>query len=67
MAITQAKQSKMDFVRFDSSLREENPGEVAEMESVVAAWEEDHSCLDPYRLPKSSELQHFAVILEPPD
>ena len=57
----------MDFVRFDSSLREENPGEVAEMESVVAAWEEDHSCLDPYRLPKSSELQHFAVILEPPD
>jgi len=49
---TQANQTWVDFVRFDS---EENAGDVAEMERIIAAWEEDHSCPDLYCLPKSSE------------
>jgi hypothetical protein len=55
LAITQAKQSKDNFVKFDASLREDNLAEIIEMEKDLAAWEEDKSCCDPYRLPKSSE------------
>jgi Kyakuja-Dileera-Zisupton transposase len=55
VAITQANRSKKDFTLFDASLREENPEEVAKAERDLAAWNEDHSCPDPYRLPKSSE------------
>lgn len=56
LATTQTDEMKKDFVKFDASLREENPTEVATMESDLATWEADHSSrLDPYHLPKSSK------------
>jgi hypothetical protein len=56
LATTQTDETKKDFVKFDASLRKENPTEVATMESDLAAWEADHlSRPDPYRLPKSSK------------
>jgi hypothetical protein len=56
LATTQANETKEDFIKFDRSLREENPTEVATMESDLATWEADHSSRpDPYRLPKSSK------------
>jgi hypothetical protein len=56
LATTQTDEMKKDFVKFDASLREENPTEVATMESDLATWEADHSSRpDPYHLPKSSK------------
>lgn len=55
LAIPQAKQSREDFFHFDKGLREEIPHKVVEMEKGLAAWIEDKSCPDPYRVPKSSK------------
>jgi hypothetical protein len=65
LAITQANQSRADFARFDASLREENLEEVIKMESDLAAWVEDKSCPDPYRLPKSSEYKLVIILTSP--
>jgi hypothetical protein len=54
IAIPQAIQTRFDFKTFDKSLRQEMPAEVHKMEKVLAAWVNDKSCPDPYRIPKSS-------------
>jgi hypothetical protein len=55
IAVTQANTSKSDFVKFDHSLREENEEEVKKWETDLAAWAEDNTLPDSYRLPKSSK------------
>jgi hypothetical protein len=55
IAIPQAKQTRFDFKTFDKSLCQDVLAEVLKMERVLAAWVDDKSCPDPYRIPKSSE------------
>lgn len=61
IAISAARQARQDFVEFDKSLRAEIPDEVKEIEKSIAAWEKDKTQLDPYRVPKSSEYDCFAL------
>lgn len=39
---------------FDDSLCQEMPGEVIKAKKDLAAWNDDKSCPDLYRIPKSS-------------
>jgi hypothetical protein len=55
IAIPQAIHTRSDFKSFDESLRREMPAEVIKAEKDLAAWHDDKSCPDPYRIPKSSE------------
>ena len=52
-AIKQAHQAHIDFDAFDTSLHQEIPEEVAEMELTLDAWEKDKLRLDPFKLPKA--------------
>ncbi|KAF7965306.1 hypothetical protein HWV62_44514 [Athelia sp. TMB] len=54
LAIPEAIRTANDFNRFDSRLREQNPGEVAIMERELVEWEVDHSKPDPYQVPRST-------------
>jgi hypothetical protein len=54
-AIIQALRSRQDFTNFDECLREEDNEQVAQWEAEVAAWMEDKSLPDPYRVPPSGE------------
>lgn len=60
LAIPKAQSLRRDFVQLNVCLRVENPVEVLAMEEGLAAWENDHSCPDPYRVPKSSK-SHVTV------
>jgi hypothetical protein len=55
LAIPQALRSHADFVAFDECLREEDNNQVVQWEAEVAAWVEDKSLPDPYRVPQSGE------------
>jgi hypothetical protein len=46
---------RLNFKNFDESLRKDMPEEVLKAEKDLAAWADDKSCPNPYRIPKSSE------------
>jgi hypothetical protein len=59
LAIPQALRSRQDFTTFDECLRTEDNNQVVQWEAEVAAWMEDKSLPDPYRVPPSGECFMF--------
>lgn len=55
IATPKARRARRDFVEYDSYMRIDRPAEVQAIEEVLAAWQNDRSCPDPYLLPKCSK------------
>jgi hypothetical protein len=65
LALPEALQSRKDFVVFDECLHDEDNSQVVQWEAEVAAWVEDKSLPDPYRVPPSGVCVPFLQYLPP--